>query len=74
MVRYNAALFLAHNAVLLLLTNKNHLNCLKQILLGNSVSAVLNRIDGSLVHHIGKVRTNSAGSCKGNFLKVYSLI
>ena len=44
MVRYDAALLLAQNPVFLFFTDKYDLDCLKQILLGNSVSAVLKPI------------------------------
>ena len=60
MIGYNAALFLAHDTVLLFFTHKNHFHRLKQILLGHCVSAVLNRIDGCLVHHVGKVGAHCA--------------
>ena len=60
MIGYNAALFLAHDAVLLFFTHKNHFHRLKQILLGHCVSAVLNRIDSCLVHHVGKVGAHCA--------------
>ena len=60
MVRYDAAFLLAHNPVLLLLTYQHNLHSLKQVLLRNRAAAMLNRIDGSLIHHVGQIGAHCA--------------
>ena len=74
MIRNNAALLCAQNAVFLLFTNKHHLYRLLQVLLGNCMPAVLNCQDGCFINHICKVRTNSTGCGKGNGLEINGIV
>ena len=73
-VGHDAALLLAHDPILLLLAHQNHFHCLKQILLGYCAAAMLNRVDGCFVHHVGQVGAHCAGGGQGNLLKVHALI
>ena len=59
MVRYNAALFLAEDAVFLFLTYKDNLYCLKQVFLRNGFAPFLNRKDRGLIDHIRKIGADS---------------
>ena len=74
MVGDDPALLFAQDPVFLLFTDKDKFHCLEEIFLGDSLTTVLDRIDRCLVHHIRKVRTDGAGSRKGDLLEVYRLI
>ena len=74
MVGDDPALLFAQDPVFLLFTDKDKFHCLEEIFLGDSLTTVLDRIDRCLVHHIRKVRTDGAGSRKGDLLEVDSLI
>ena len=55
MIGDNPPLFLAHNPVLLLFSDKHNLYRFKEILLANYLPAMFDRIDSSLIDHIGKI-------------------
>ena len=74
MVGYDPPLLLAHDAVLLLLADKNDLHRLEQILLADDLSAVLHGVDRRLIDHIGKVRSDRTGRSQSDRLKIYAVI
>ena len=57
-VRYDPSFFLAHDAVFLFFSDQYNLDCVKQILLADSLTTVLNCIDGCFVDHIGQIGTD----------------
>ena len=64
------SLLLAHNPVFLFFSHQNLFHRVKQVLLRHVLSAVLYRIDGSFVDHIGKIRAHCAAGGKGNRIQV----
>ena len=74
MIGDDPSLLLAHDAILLLLADQNDLNCVKQILLANILSAFLDRIDCRLVNHIGKIGADRTAGCKRNCIQIYRLV
>ena len=73
-VGHDPALFLAHNAVLLLLAHQHYLHRLEQVLLGHGIASVLNSINSSLIHHIGQVGSHGSRGGQGDIFKVHGLI
>ena len=74
MVGNDAPLLLAHDAVLLLLTHKHLLHGLEQILLADVISALLHRVDGGLVDHIGKIGADGAAGRERDGIQIHGFI
>ena len=74
MVGNNPAFFPAEYPVLFLLTYKNHLNRLEQILLAYCIPPVLYSQNCCLVNHIGQIRSRGAGGCQSNGIQIHRLI
>ena len=55
MIRNNLPLFLTHDTVFLLFSDKNDFYSLKEILLAHYLSAMLHCVNGSLIDHICKI-------------------
>ena len=70
----DAPLLLAHDPILLLLAHQHNLHSLKKVLLGHCAAAVLHRVDGGLIHHVGQIRAHGSGGGQGNLLKVHGLV
>ena len=68
------SLLLTHDTVLLFLSYQYLFHCFKEILLVHIFSAMLNRIDGCFVDHVGKIRTNRTACGKCDRIKVYTVI
>ena len=68
------SLFLTQDAVLLLFSDEDNLDCLEKILLGNGFSSVLDRKNRCLVDHICKIRTNGSRCRKCNAVEINRLI
>ncbi len=69
-VRHNLALLLAHDAVLLLLAHKHHLNRTEQVLLANKLPALFDGINSCLVNHVCKVSAHSSAGCKSYLVQI----
>ncbi len=74
MVGDNFPLLLAHDAVLLLLADKHHFHCVKQIFLADKLPAFLDCIDRRLIDHIGKIGADCAAGRKRDRVEIYRLI
>ena len=74
MVGYDAPLFLAHDTVFLFLTNEHLLHSLEQVLLADVIPALLDRVDGGFIDHIGKIGTHSAAGRKRDGVQVYGVV
>ena len=70
----DAPLLGAHDAVLLLLAHEDLLDGLEEVLLGDKLPVVLDRVDGGLVDHVCKVRADGTGGCKGDLVEVHGLV
>ena len=73
-VRYNTALFLTENPVLLLLADQYQFHSLKQVTLGNGMTSMFDSRNGSLIHHVSQISAHCAGSRQGNLLKINRFI
>ncbi len=73
-VRNDPSLFPAHDTVFLFFSDQHHLDCIKQILLADSLTAVLDCIDRCFVDHIGEIGTDRSRSCKCDLLQIYGFI
>ena len=67
-------LLLAHDAVLLLLTHKHLLHSLKQILLADVIPALLDRVNGRLIDHIGKIGADRSAGRERDGVQIHSFI
>ena len=65
---------LIHDAVLLLLADKNNLYRLQKILLADIFAVMLDCIAGSLVNHIGKIRADRSAGCQGDAIQIHRFI
>ena len=75
MVGDNLAFFITHHAVFFLFSTDSHkFKCFKQIRLIDKLSSILYRIDGSLVNHIGKIRSHQTGSSQCQCIQIYRFI
>ncbi len=73
-IRDDLAFFRTHDTVLLFFPYQNLFHCIKQILLGDIFSAMLNRIDGSLIDHIGKICAYRPTGSKRYGIQIHALI
>ena len=75
MVGDNLAFFITHHAVFFLFSTDSHkFKCFKQIGLIDKLSSILYRIDGSLVNHIGKIRSHQTGSSQCQCIQIHRFI
>ena len=74
MVRDDPSLLYTENPVFFLLSNQDHFHCLKEILLGNRLSPILNCQNRRLVYHIGEIRAHCPRGGQRNRIKIYRLI
>ena len=74
-IRDNLTLLITHDTVLFLFSTDSHkFKCFKQIRLIDKLSSILYRIDGSLVNHIGKIRSHQTGSSQCQCIQIYRFI
>ena len=74
MIGNNSPLFRTHDPIFLLFTDQYHFHCLKKIFLTDDLSAILYRIDRSLIDHIGEIRSYRTGCRQCDFFQVHTFI
>ena len=74
MIGNHLPFMLIHDAVLLLLADKNNLYRLQKILLADIFAVMLDCIDGSLVNHIGKIRADRSAGRQCNAIQIHRFI
>ena len=74
MIGNHLPFMLVHDAVLLLLADKDNLNRFQKILLAHILAVMLDSIDGRLVNHIGKIRADRSAGRQRNAVQIHSLI
>ena len=74
MVSHDPFLLVTENPVFLLLTGDDNLNGLHEILLGHHGTSRLDRTEGRLIDHVGKIGTHGSGGRQGDLLKVNGII
>ena len=74
MVGDDAPLLLAHDAVLLFLSDENHFHRLKEILLGYGHPAILHGEDRGLVDHIRQIRAHGSAGRQSDSLQIYRVV
>ena len=74
MVGNDLAFLLAHDAVLLLFSDQNDFHGAEEILLADIFPALLDRVDGSLVDHIGQVGAYRAAGCESDRIQIHGLV
>ena len=74
MVGNDAPLLLAHDTVLLFLAHKHLFHGLEQILLADIIPALLDRVDGGLIDHIGEIGAHRPAGRERDGVQVHRLI
>ena len=74
MIGNDGPLLPAHDPVFLFLAHQDLLHCFEQILLVDQGPVVLDRVDGCLVDHVGKIRAHGAGGGQGDLVQIHRLV